>query len=333
MNNMRYATTLALIFTLSQSLYAQHTFSIVAVDTMTNEVGSAGATCLDSDDCSVCNAIIISGLVPGRGAVNAQAQICLPNVNLNIAINDLQGGLSPQEVLDNRLMFDNCITTNGIGDKQYGIVDLDGNGGARVAAFTGDNTLDIANHITGVNYSIQGNILISEEVLTDMETGFNNTEGTLAEKLMGAMQGANIPGADSRCLPQGISSKSAFVRVACPNDISPNFCLDLNVVDMPDGVDPIDSLQNMFDQLVDVEFPSNEIPVKIFPTITDDFIQIEFENTGQYHVQIADINGAIMITNSTENNMQLDVSHLSSGIYFVQIAREGNYFTQKIVIR
>lgn len=330
---MRYITTLVLIFTLSQCLYAQHTFSIVAVDTVTNEVGSAGATCLDSSDCSVCNAIIISGLVPGRGAVNAQAQICLPNINLNIAINDLQNGLSPQEVLDNRLTFDNCNTQNGVGDKQYGIIDLDGNGSARVVAYTGANTLDVANHITGVNYAIQGNILIGEEVLTGMEEGFNNTNGTLAEKLMGAMQGANIPGADSRCLPQGISSKSAYVRVACPDDTSPDFCLDLNVVDMPDGVDPIDSLQNMFDQLVDVKFPLDEIAVKIFPSITDNFIQIEFKKTGQYYIQIADINGAIAMTNFTENNTQLDVSHLSAGIYFVQIAHQGNYFTQKIVIR
>jgi len=81
---MRYITALALIFTLSQCLYAQHTFSIVAVDTITNEVGSAGATCLDSDNCTGCNAIIISGLAPGRGAVNAQAQVCFPNINLNM---------------------------------------------------------------------------------------------------------------------------------------------------------------------------------------------------------------------------------------------------------
>ena len=330
---MKYITTLTLIFALSQCLYAQHTFSIVAVDTITNEVGSAGATCLDSDDCSVCNATIISGLVPGRGAVNAQAQVCLPNINLNFAISDLQNGLSPQEVLDRRLMFDSCNTPNGVGDKQYGIADLDGIGGARAVGYTGNNTLDEANHIVGINYAIQGNILISEDVLTGMEEGFSNTEGTLAEKLMGAMQGANIPGADSRCLPEGISSKSAFVRIACPDDFAPNFCLDLNVTDMPDGVDPIDSLQNMFDQLVDIEFPSNEIPVKIFPSITHDFIQIEFEKTGQYHIQIADMNGAIIMTDFTENNMQLDVSHLPQGIYFVQIVDQGNYFTQKIVIR
>ena len=330
---MKYTTTLTLIFALSQYIYAQHTFSIVAVDTITNEVGSAGATCLDSDDCIGCNAIIISGLAPGRGAVNAQAQVCFPNVNLNLAVNDLRNGLSPQEVLDNRLMFDNCSTQNGIGDKQYGIVDLDGNGSARVAAYTGANTLDVANHITGINYSIQGNILIGEEVLTGMEEGFNNTNGTLAEKLMGAMQGAKIPGADSRCLPQGISSKSAFVRIACPDDVSPDFCLDINVVDMPNGVDPIDSLQSMFDQLVDIEFPSNKISVKIFPSIISNFIQIEFRKTGQYHIQIADINGAAALTDFTENDVRLDVSHLSSGIYFVQITNQGNYFTQKIVIR
>ena len=39
----------AIFFLLGISnLYSQHTFSIVAVDTITGEIGSAGATCGDS---------------------------------------------------------------------------------------------------------------------------------------------------------------------------------------------------------------------------------------------------------------------------------------------
>ncbi len=51
-----------------------------------------------------------------------------------------------------------------------------------------------------------------------MEYRFLNTEGSLAEKLMSALQGAKVPGADTRCLNEGTSSLSAFVRVAKPND-------------------------------------------------------------------------------------------------------------------
>ena len=39
----------AIFFLLSVcNFYSQHTFSIVAVDTLTGEIGSAGATCGDS---------------------------------------------------------------------------------------------------------------------------------------------------------------------------------------------------------------------------------------------------------------------------------------------
>ncbi|MEM1218596.1 MAG: secretion protein, partial [Bacteroidota bacterium] len=65
---LRFLLTLSFFFSLGSFLLAQHTFSIVAVDVATGEVGSAGATCLTSDDCGGCGgAVIISDLVPGRG--------------------------------------------------------------------------------------------------------------------------------------------------------------------------------------------------------------------------------------------------------------------------
>ena len=64
---------------------------------------------------------------------------------------------------------------------------------------------------------------------------------------MAAMQGANIPGADSRCLQEGTSSQSAFLRVARPGDSPGNFYLDLIVSKTDFGQEPIDSLQKSFD--------------------------------------------------------------------------------------
>ncbi|MEO1713099.1 MAG: DUF1028 domain-containing protein, partial [Bacteroidota bacterium] len=216
---MRFLLTLSLFVSLGSFLSAQHTFSIVAVDVQTGEVGSAGATCLTSEDCGGCGgAVIISDLVPGRGAMNAQAQVCIPNSNLNTGIVQMQSGDSPDEVLAYVLANDNCVFGD-TGDRQYGIVDISPDGEARSTAYTGANALDYANHIIGPNYAIQGNILLGQEVLDGMEAGFLNTEGSLAEKLMGAMQGANIPGADIRCLDDGISSESSFLRVAVPEDI------------------------------------------------------------------------------------------------------------------
>ena len=97
---LRHLLLAILAFVLADGISAQHTFSIVAVDPATGEVGSAGATCLSSSDCGGCGgAIIISGLVPGRGAVNAQASVCLPNFNLNYATNQLSAGASASQAL------------------------------------------------------------------------------------------------------------------------------------------------------------------------------------------------------------------------------------------
>lgn len=235
---------------------AQHTFSIVAVDPETGEVGSAGATCLTSADCGNCGgAVIISDLVPGRGAMNAQATVCIPNSNLNTGIVQMQLGEAPDDILDWVLTNDNCVFGD-TASRQYGIVDLSPEGNPRSTAFTGGSCLDYANHIIGPNYAIQGNILLGQSILDDMEAGFLNTEGSLAEKLMGALQGANVPGADTRCLDDGLSSKSSFLRVAAPDD-GATFSLDLIVGATLPGVDPIDSLQTLFDEyLVTVSTPA-----------------------------------------------------------------------------
>ena len=45
---------------------------------------------------------------------------------------------------------------------------------------------------------------------------------------MAALQEAKFPGADTRCLDEGISTLSAFIRVAKPTDIN-EYYMDLNV--------------------------------------------------------------------------------------------------------
>jgi uncharacterized Ntn-hydrolase superfamily protein len=240
---MKKIFTLIFILTCSLSgLMAQDTFSIVAIDTVTGEIGSAGASCIDESQITG-GAIIISDILPGRGAIHTQSY--WNSTNQQNAHLRMEEGLSPQEIID--WLVDNDAGNNPA-IRQYGIVDVDSNGHPRSAAFTGANCLDYKNHITGPNYSIQGNILLGQEVLDNMEAGFLFTQGSLAEKLMAALQGANMPGADSRCAGEGVSSLSAFIRVAWPSDTNGVFYLDLNVPSTPYGVEPIDSLQVLFDE-------------------------------------------------------------------------------------
>jgi len=50
---------LFLLLLLYSNTYSQHTFSIVAVDSLTNEIGSAGTTCLPQED----EALYVSNIV------------------------------------------------------------------------------------------------------------------------------------------------------------------------------------------------------------------------------------------------------------------------------
>ena len=228
-------------FLSSYDINAQHTFSIVAIDTITGEIGSAGATCLDN------GASIISGLVPGVGAINSQALVCTPeNTNLLQGLGWLEDGMSYDEVLP--MMIDNDVC--GADDnqfRQYGLVAIDSDQKTYSAGYTGTKPDSYANHITGPNYAIQGNILLGPEILESMETGFLNTEGTLAEKLMGALQGANVIGADTRCAPNETSSAGAFLRVACGWDNVQCNNINLDVFFLAPKVEPIDTLQALFD--------------------------------------------------------------------------------------
>lgn len=228
---------------MGHALSAQDTFSIVAVDVATGQVGSAGATCLDGNDIAT-GALIISDVIPDVGAIHTQSYWVPANQN---AAHDqvVDNGLSPEALM--AWLEANDIQGNPA-IRQYGMADLV-TGEARAAAYTGLNCMDWKGHIVGPNYAIQGNILLGEEILTQMEAGFTGTEGTLAEKLMAAMQGANVAGADTRCLEEGVSSRSAFLRVANPGDDPDNLSLDLVVDITPEGIEPIDVLQAEFDAL------------------------------------------------------------------------------------
>ena len=65
---------------------------------------------------------------------------------------------------------------------------------------------------------------------------------------MAALQGANMVGADTRCSSNGTSSLFAFVKVSQPSDIfgSPSFNISVRT-HSNSGIEPIDSLQNLFD--------------------------------------------------------------------------------------
>jgi len=323
---MRLRLSTFLVFILSLNLAAQDTFSIVAVDEATGEIGSAGASCIDGA-AQFGGVILISDIIPGRGAVNGQATVCIPHTNLNNAIQQLEAGFAPQEILDWLYDNDGC-GFGGPEERQYGIVDFDGDGAARAAAFTGNMALDYAGQRVGANYAIQGNILLGPEILDSMEMRFLNTEGSLADKLMAAMQGANVPGADSRCLNAGTSSTSAFLQVYKSDDTQGSPFLRLNVMETATGVEPIDSLQVLFDQWITTSTTDLENKkIKVYPNPAQDFIQIENLDGQALMLNILDLDGRIIIEQTiNENSSTISLETIrKTGILFYQlIDKEGN---------
>jgi uncharacterized Ntn-hydrolase superfamily protein len=224
--------------------HTQDTFSIVAVDTATGEVGSAGASCVDLFQFGIPNDDFLGVLVPGVGAINSQAYYMA--ANQDNATNQMQLGQTPAQIIQ-------WLDANDVEGtpqfRQYGIAAII-NGSPQASAYTGSSTDDYKNHIIGPNYAIQGNILLGQEVLDSMEARFLAEDGDLACKLMAAMQGANMVGADTRCASDGTSSLFAFLKVSQSMDPmgSPSFLVSVRTPDNS-GIEPIDSLQILFDQL------------------------------------------------------------------------------------
>lgn len=330
-----------LLLLLSVKICAQDTFSIVAVDEDTKEVGAAGASCIPGA-ASFGGVILISGIIPGKGGVNGQAYICInPHINLDNALRRMRMGDSPQQIIDWLRANDACSSANFNPEfRQYGVVDFGPDGKGRSAAFTGNQADNWKGHRTGPNYSIQGNILLGPQILDSMEARFLRTQGSLAEKLMAAMQGANVPGADARCLSAGTSSTSAFLRVFKPDD-NPNApYLQLNVIETPRGVEPVDSLQSLFDQwrLSKTRSPRTGMEtLKVYPNPSAGFLIIEldgklpsFENL---NYTFYDIWGNMRLEGRLNSSKQkINTAQLETGIYFLKVSDRTGVFQKYLRI-
>ena len=175
--------------------------------------------------------------------------------------------------------------------RQYGIVDIDDNGEIRTAGHTGAFADDYKEDRQGPNYSIQGNILLNQSVIDNMENNFNSLDGSLAEKLMYAMQGANFPGADSRCLEDGTSSSTAFLVVYQPDDIIGQPSIMLNVGSQSPGVEPINILQDMFNESLSLSEHVYD-SMMLYPNPSDDIIKLN--SNENFNIKIYDLTGKIV---------------------------------------
>ncbi len=330
----RITIIVLIIFTLNLTrAFAQDTFSITAVDLTTGQVGSAGASC-------VAGSIILSDVHPGVGVIHTQASYL--SSNQIYARNLMNLGLSPQAIIDSLILHD---AGNNPTIRQYGIVDLIG--GGRRAGYTGVNCIDYKNHILGPTYTIQGNILLGQQILDSMQWRFLNTPGTLATKLMAALQGAKVVGADTRCTSRNTSSRSSFLRVARTSDPINNLWLDISVYDTQPGRDPIDSLQVLYNiwlttgiTPISGEVPDRPFLYQNYPNPFNPKTAIKFQITDAAVVKIAvyDLLGkeiAVLVDkplNAGTYQAQWDASQYPSGIYYYKISAKDFSDSKKMIL-
>lgn len=330
---MKFFTTAAGMLLIASRIFSQDTFSIVAVDTITGEVGSAGASCVDLFAVGFLQDDFLGELFPGVGAINTQSYYLTSNQAT--ARNRMNAGDTPQQIIDYLIAND---AEGNPSTRQYGVVRLIGTS-SQSAAYTGVSCMDYKNHITGRNYSIQGNILLNATVLEAMEDGFNNTEGDLRCKLMGALQGANIVGADSRCSSNGTSSLFAFIKVAQPTDAfnTPSFKLSVRTHDNA-GIEPIDSLQTLFDQVVPTCGPLGleemaQGRFQVFPNPAGEYFTIQSSESEISHFELFDQYGRKVLGGAFREQQKIDTESLSAGIYTLQISFSNHAETLKLTIR
>ena len=275
-------------FLISEEIFTQDTFSIVAIDPITGEVGSAGASCIGGS-------IIISDIHPGVGGIHTQAY--WNAINQDNASSLMDQGYSPDEIID---WLTNNDSENNPSIRQYGIVDLVE--GGRSASFTGSNCFDYKGHRIGENYAIQGNILLGPSILDEMEDAFLTQYGSFEEKLFASLMAANITGADTRCSPYGTPAISAFIKIAKSEDSLDNLFLDLNVNDAPLTINPLDSLFALYwewkiDQFIlgDIDF-NRQVNINDVISLSDHINGFQSLNAHAHNPSDINNNGDLEIT-------------------------------------
>ena len=173
------------------------TYSIVARDPATGELGVA----VQSHWFSV--GPVVPWAAAGVGAIATQSFV---EVSYGPrGLDALRRGLSATDALAELVALDEHADV-----RQVAIVDAKG----AVAAHTGDRCIPGSGHSIGKDYSVQANLMLTDDVPQAMAAAYERARGPLAERLLDALQAAQRAGGDLR----GRQSAALLVVRAQPTD-------------------------------------------------------------------------------------------------------------------
>jgi hypothetical protein len=219
MRRALFVVTLAL---LTLAAPASATWSIVAIDRNTGRIVISSATCAATapNQLKLLQAIV----VPGVGVAAAQAGVDRTHENQRLIYDQLLSGTYPVRIIE-MLEEDPDIER-----RQFGIIDVRGRTAGRSGSGNGAVSLDLQGESDdGIVWSVQGNIIASEEALTAAATIMQHGPGSIIDRVMLAMEVADARGGDRRCtcerepLPEaapcnGKTAHVSYLLAADPDD-------------------------------------------------------------------------------------------------------------------
>jgi uncharacterized Ntn-hydrolase superfamily protein len=200
MKRMKRLPLLPVLALLCVPQSALATWSVVALNSRTGQIVVASATCVTGANLERrAPPFGLRGLqaivVPGRAAAAAQANVDATFANQKLIYEELRKGTNPADVV--RLLS----SDPAFASRQFGIIDMTG----RAAGHSGSGNEAAALHLQGqvpgepIYYSIQGNVLANDEVVIDAVKAFVALKGDLTDRVMAAMEAADVKGGDRRC--------------------------------------------------------------------------------------------------------------------------------------
>ena len=158
-----------------------HTFSIVARDSVTGDLGVA----VQSHYFAV--GPVVPWAEPGIGAVATQSFVEVAYGPRGLGL--MKAGKSAPEALAELVAAD-----SGRGGRQVAMIDISG----RVAAYSGPRCIPAAGHLVGEQFSAQANLMANDRVWPAMARAYRGARGDLAERLLAALEAAQAVGGDIR---------------------------------------------------------------------------------------------------------------------------------------
>jgi uncharacterized Ntn-hydrolase superfamily protein len=187
---------------------ASATWSVIALDAKSGQVIIASATCVrqagfparspnGARDLMDVQAVI----VPGLGVAACQAGVDNTRKNQMLVYAEIRKGTPPEKIIE-LLKQDPDVQR-----RQFGIVMMPQ--GETVTArnnragFNGSgnsvSSLYFGGQVGDIYYQVQGNTLLGDQVMHQAALAFTRATGTMADRVMAAMEAADLNGGDHRC--------------------------------------------------------------------------------------------------------------------------------------